>query len=182
MLDIPDDWQSSETTTLDFIIVGGGAGGCPLAARLAERGYTVLVLEMGPATPLPDEMLTSVIRLLRDNPADLEIVHRLLHSARGGLESLGASLKRGSRVSLLDESGEVEITKVDHAQQVRAWDLEGKLLFEGPCNTPADHEAIPEALRSRVERLLLECRPPNERRPALSAPAKMLPLPSPPAE
>lgn len=54
MLEIPDDWQSAENTPLDFIIVGGGAGGCPLAARLAERGYTILLLEMGPASPLPD--------------------------------------------------------------------------------------------------------------------------------
>lgn len=54
MLDILDDWQTAETP-IDFIIVGGGAGGCPLAARLAERGYTVLILEMGPATPAPNE-------------------------------------------------------------------------------------------------------------------------------
>ena len=58
MLDIPDDWQTPETP-IDFIIVGGGAGGCPLAARLAERGFTVLVLEMGPGTPPPDA--TSVV-------------------------------------------------------------------------------------------------------------------------
>ena len=53
MMEIPKEWQSVSDTPLDFIIVGGGAGGCPLAARLAERGYTVLLLEMGPATPPP---------------------------------------------------------------------------------------------------------------------------------
>ena len=53
MMEIPKEWQSVRDTPLDFIIVGGGAGGCPLAARLAERGYTVLLLEMGPATPPP---------------------------------------------------------------------------------------------------------------------------------
>lgn len=58
MLEIPDDWQTPNSP-IDFIIVGGGAGGCPLAARLAERGYTVLLFEMGPATPLPDP--TSVV-------------------------------------------------------------------------------------------------------------------------
>ena len=31
----------------DFIIVGSGAGGGPLAARLARRGYHVVLLEAG---------------------------------------------------------------------------------------------------------------------------------------
>jgi len=51
MSDIPNDWRDRATTPLDFIIVGSGAGGGPLAARLAERGYQVLVLEMGPLKP-----------------------------------------------------------------------------------------------------------------------------------
>ena len=33
--------------TVDFVIVGSGAGGAPLAANLAEAGYEVLVLEAG---------------------------------------------------------------------------------------------------------------------------------------
>jgi choline dehydrogenase len=48
---IPEDWKDPERTLLDFIVVGAGAGGAPLAARLAERGYTVLVVEMGPSKP-----------------------------------------------------------------------------------------------------------------------------------
>ncbi len=34
---------------VDYVIVGSGPGGSPLAARLAEAGFTVLVLEAGPA-------------------------------------------------------------------------------------------------------------------------------------
>jgi choline dehydrogenase-like flavoprotein len=36
-----------EKSTFDYIIVGSGAGGGPLAARLAERGKKVLVIEAG---------------------------------------------------------------------------------------------------------------------------------------
>ena len=47
MSSIPANWQSQEDSPFDFIIVGAGAGGAPLAARLVERGFTVLVVEMG---------------------------------------------------------------------------------------------------------------------------------------
>src|SRR5688572_16611228 len=41
------------TTPFDYIVVGSGAGGGPLAARLAEGGRRVLLLEAGfdPASP-----------------------------------------------------------------------------------------------------------------------------------
>ena len=51
MTTIREDWKDPERTDLDFIIVGAGAGGAPVAARLVERGYTVLVVEMGPEKP-----------------------------------------------------------------------------------------------------------------------------------
>ncbi|KAI0912248.1 cellobiose dehydrogenase [Ustulina deusta] len=34
--------------TFDYIIVGAGAGGIPMADRLSEKGYSVLLLEKGP--------------------------------------------------------------------------------------------------------------------------------------
>lgn len=51
MFDIPKEWGDPVTTPFDFVIVGAGAGGAPLACRLAERGYRVAVLEMGPDKP-----------------------------------------------------------------------------------------------------------------------------------
>jgi choline dehydrogenase-like flavoprotein len=45
--------QDPSTTPFDYIVVGSGAGGGPLAARLAEGGKRVLLLEAGfdPAKP-----------------------------------------------------------------------------------------------------------------------------------
>lgn len=55
---IPKEWMSRDDTPFDFIVVGSGAGGAPLAARLVERGFSVLVIEMGSATlPRPPKAM-----------------------------------------------------------------------------------------------------------------------------
>lgn len=38
----------SANITYDYVIVGGGAGGIPVADKLSEAGHTVLLLEKGP--------------------------------------------------------------------------------------------------------------------------------------
>ena len=48
--DAAGNW-TEDSTPFDFIVVGSGAGGAPLAARLIERGFRVLVIEMGPGLP-----------------------------------------------------------------------------------------------------------------------------------
>ena len=39
---------TSAPQTYDFIVIGSGAGGSPVAAKLAEAGKSVLLLEAGP--------------------------------------------------------------------------------------------------------------------------------------
>lgn len=46
----PSSGQASANTTYDYIIVGSGAGGIPAAAKLAESGKKVLLIERGPAS------------------------------------------------------------------------------------------------------------------------------------
>ncbi len=47
--------EHRETDAVDFLIIGAGAGGATLACRLAEKGFSVIVLEAGPFwRPLED--------------------------------------------------------------------------------------------------------------------------------
>ena len=54
----------ARTDRVEAVIVGSGAGGAPLAARLAQAGVSVLVLEAGaafaPTDHLPDELTTDL--------------------------------------------------------------------------------------------------------------------------
>jgi hypothetical protein len=88
------------------------------------------------------------------------MVHRQLQNMLSGQkpDALTApGFQHGSRVTLRDANGEVELTLVGSEQQLRAWDKAGLLIFEGPCNTPEQLEAIPSEIRPRLERLQKEC-------------------------
>ncbi len=53
----------------DYVIVGSGAGGAPLAARLARRGFRVLVLEAGGWDQPKDAQVPALHPLSTEDPA-----------------------------------------------------------------------------------------------------------------
>jgi choline dehydrogenase-like flavoprotein len=59
----------SEGGDPDFIVVGSGAGGGTVAARLAEAGYSVLVLEAGGNPSSPDYDVPAFHPFATENPA-----------------------------------------------------------------------------------------------------------------
>ena len=59
----------------DFIVVGSGAGGGPVAVRLAEAGYSVLILEAGGAEEPYDYKVPAFhARSSENNRARVEIL------------------------------------------------------------------------------------------------------------
>lgn len=46
---LPSFAHADNVDEVDYVVIGSGPGGAPLAANLAEAGFTVLVLEAGPA-------------------------------------------------------------------------------------------------------------------------------------
>ncbi|WAC90366.1 GMC family oxidoreductase [Mycobacterium sp. Aquia_213] len=62
--------MSHRTHTTDFIVVGAGASGSVVARRLLDRGYSVHVLEAGPADTNPDIRISSRWPALLHSGAD----------------------------------------------------------------------------------------------------------------
>ncbi len=59
--------SSSQTTTADYVIVGGGSAGSIVAGRLAQRGATVILLEAGGTDRRPEVALPFGIPIAHKN-------------------------------------------------------------------------------------------------------------------
>ena len=73
-----DDHSGRESEGFDYIIVGSGAGGGPVAARLAQNGFRVLVIEAGasktamtPPEPSPEVSLVPALHAVSTEDPEL---------------------------------------------------------------------------------------------------------------
>jgi choline dehydrogenase-like flavoprotein len=83
------------TERIDAVIVGAGAAGCLMAARLAEAGRSVVVLEAGPpwrTTDLVSSQLWARRLKWGGGPVELTGTHRYAHNALFGSGYGGAAL------------------------------------------------------------------------------------------
>jgi len=68
--------ESSFEYTADYVVVGAGAAGCTVAARLAEAGYSVIVLEAGPDTSLEsNDILVQFDKTLMAIPLNFQFLY-----------------------------------------------------------------------------------------------------------
>lgn len=121
-----------------------------------------------PLPPSQEEMLASVMHTFHENPNALETVWRMFHgpltSNAGSEGELGAREPMLQRFAFWDEGGQVELIQSGNTQTLRAWDDQGRLVFEGPCLTPQQRAKVPADALVRLEAL-------EKRRRNLQAPS-----------
>ena len=59
----------------------------------------------------------------------------------------------GTSIVLSDDAGTIELRSDDAERNLRASDNDGKVVFDGPIDTPEQRAALPENLRVRLEKL-----------------------------
>ena len=67
--DVPSGVPVSATAPIEYVVVGSGAGGGPLAANLARAGHKVVLMEAGGADDGPDYEVPAFHPLATENPA-----------------------------------------------------------------------------------------------------------------
>jgi hypothetical protein len=80
-----------------------------------------------------------------DTPAQIQRNQRIV------LVNPNVQSQSQSMTVFTNDAGRVEIRETNGDRRVMIADKAGVRQYEGPLNSPADREAIPEALRGRVE-------------------------------
>jgi len=106
--------------------------------------YGFVVPEQGDAPIIPQSSGPS------DTPLQLQS-NQIQRNQRIVLVNPNVQSQSQSMTVFTDDDGRVELRETNGDRRVTISDKAGMKQYEGALNTPADREAIPEALRSRVE-------------------------------
>lgn len=98
------------------------------------------------------EQVNSVLQLMRPVPA-LDPA-RISIERRGGLGFKATSIDTAnSKLLYTDDQGTLELTTVEGKKSLVAKDAKGAEVFSGPISTPDERNAMPPAVRERLEKL-----------------------------
>lgn len=91
----------------------------------------------------------------RDVPEALRHARELMEQGirDGGRNGFKFQAMAKSSVRMLDDKGSVELTTEQGAKEAKVYDKDGKLLWQGPYDTPQDKAAAPEDIRERIDKL-----------------------------
>jgi hypothetical protein len=106
--------------------------------------YGFVVPEQGDAPIIPQSSAPL------DTPAQVQ-GNQIQRNQRIVLVNPNVQSQSQSMTVFTDDDGRVELRETNGDRRVTISDKAGMKQYEGALNTPADREAIPEALRSRVE-------------------------------
>jgi choline dehydrogenase len=89
-----DPLASSRPDSYDFIVVGSGAGGGPLAARLARSGKRVLLLEAGTDVGNSDRYRVPAMHALSTEDADMAWWYFVRHNVDASIDAADSKVTK----------------------------------------------------------------------------------------
>lgn len=83
-----------------------------------------------------------------------DLLKRIERGMKAGGEGLDfGELKAEASARLFDDQGSIEMKGVDGNKEVKVFDKEGNLVWEGPYDTEQDKAAVPDDIRERIDQV-----------------------------
>jgi serine protease Do len=107
-----------------------------------------------PPQEMPLPALTANGRdLLTDSADARQSLSLLMNRMAKSPGKTGVTQSSNANMRMSDDAGSVEISRKDGAQTARVTDAKGNIIFDGPINTSAERDSLPEKARTRIEKL-----------------------------
>ncbi len=102
---------------------------------------------------IPTAMSANGKEVLADSLEARRSLSLLMNQLGKSLGKPGMTKSNSASMRMSDDEGSVEISRKDESLTACVKDPKGKIIFDGPINTPAEREALPEPVRNRIEQL-----------------------------